>query len=120
MASIYKRKDSPFLWIRYKDAAGKWKSTNTGYRRDNPGDWKQAKMVAKRKSLEEMESKPLTAASHRWEDWVVPWITARWGIRISGCRKGYEGSLLSKTDSKKLLEKDLHRRPQRPQRFDSG
>ncbi len=29
-------------------------------------------------------------------------------------------SLLSKTDSKKLLEKDLHRRPQRPQRFDSG
>jgi hypothetical protein len=41
MASTYLRKESPFIWIRYKDAAGAWKSMNTGYRRDNPGDRKQ-------------------------------------------------------------------------------
>jgi hypothetical protein len=50
MASTYKRTDSPYIWIRYKDAAGKWQSKNTGYRHDNIGDRKQAEQVAKRKS----------------------------------------------------------------------
>lgn len=89
MASIYRRKDSPFLWISYKDATGKWKSANTGYRQDNIGDRKQAEMVAKRKSLEEMENKPLNVATHRWEDWVVPWITATWGNRTNRTPKKY-------------------------------
>jgi hypothetical protein len=89
MASIYKRQDSPFLWISYKDAAGKWKSANTGYRNDNPGDRKQAAIVAKRKSLEEMANKPARIASHRWEDWVVPWIEARWGNRTNRTPKMY-------------------------------
>jgi hypothetical protein len=88
-ASIYHRKDSPFLWIRYKDSVGAWKSANTGYRRDNPGDRKQAQQVAKRLSLEEMATKSLKVASNRWEDWVIPWITARWGNRTNRTPKMY-------------------------------
>jgi integrase len=83
MASTYRRTDSPYVWIRYKDAAGKWKSSNTGYRQDNLGDRKQAERLAKTKSLEEMATKPLRISSHRWEDWVVPWITERWGNRTN-------------------------------------
>jgi integrase len=89
MASTYSRTDSPFIWIRYKDAGGAWKSTNTGYRRDNPGDRKQAELLAKRKSLEEMACKPARIASHRWEDWSVPWIKARWGDRSNSTPKKY-------------------------------
>jgi hypothetical protein len=89
MASIYHRKDSPFLWIKFKDKAGNWKGANTGYRRDNPGDRKQAAQVAKRMSLEEMANKPVRIASHRWEDWVIPWITARWGNRTNRTPKMY-------------------------------
>jgi len=89
MASLYNRSDSPFIWIRYKDAAGKWASKNTGYRQDNIGDRKQAEIVAKRKSLEEMASKPVRVASHNWEDWAMPWIIARWGNRTNRTPKMY-------------------------------
>jgi hypothetical protein len=89
MASTYQRTDSPYIWIRYKDAAGKWKSSNTGYRQDNIGDRKQAEQLAKRKSLEEMSTKTVRIASHKWEDWVVPWIEERWGNRINRTPKLY-------------------------------
>jgi integrase len=89
MASTYRRADSPFIWIRYKSDSGVWKSANTGYRQDNLGDQKQAELLAKRKSLEEMANKPVQGASHRWQDWGVPWIEARWGNRSNRTPKMY-------------------------------
>jgi integrase len=89
VASTYLRPDSPFIWISYKDASGKWKNANTGYRQDNIGDRKQAALIAKKKSLEEMENKPGRVASHKWEDWVLPWINSRWGNRTSRTPKMY-------------------------------
>jgi integrase len=83
MASTYLRADSPYIWIRYREAAGKWKSKNTGYRKDNLGERKQAERLAKAKSLEEMSSKTVRVFSHKWEDWVVPWIDERWGNRTN-------------------------------------
>ncbi|MEA3205203.1 MAG: hypothetical protein QOG92_833, partial [Verrucomicrobiota bacterium] len=88
MASTFNRPDSPFIWIRHKDATGKWKSTNSGYRQDNLGDRKQAEILAKKKSLEEMANKPVRAGN-RWEDWAVPWIEARWGNRTNRTPKMY-------------------------------
>lgn len=35
MAAIYKRKDSPWYWLRYKTPAGKWAAKATRYRTDN-------------------------------------------------------------------------------------
>jgi integrase len=89
MASAYERTDSPYIWIRYKDAAGKWQSKNTGYRQDNIGDRKQAKQLVKKKSLEEMGNKTVRVSSHRWEDWVIPWIDERWGNRTNRTPKLY-------------------------------
>jgi len=59
MASLYLRQDSTFIWIRFKGANGAWKNASTGYRQDNIGDRKQAKQLAKEKSLQEMASKPV-------------------------------------------------------------
>lgn len=36
MACLYARNNSPFWYIRFKDAQGKWKSKPITYRRDNP------------------------------------------------------------------------------------
>jgi integrase len=52
---------------------------NTGFRRDNPGDRKQALNLARKKSLEEMATKASKASGSEWQDWVVPWINSRWG-----------------------------------------
>jgi hypothetical protein len=79
MASTYSRKDSPFIWIRYRTPEGKWQGKNTGFRRDNPGDRKQAKNLAQKKSLEEMISKTARTGGSAWSEWVASWINSRWG-----------------------------------------
>jgi hypothetical protein len=88
MASIYLRKDSPFIWIQYKDAQGKWKCVNSGYRQDNIGDRKQARLLAKEKSLLELANKPVNTG-RCWEDWALPWINAKWGNRTNRTPKMY-------------------------------
>jgi hypothetical protein len=87
MASIYKRKDSPFFWIRFKDSAGAWKSANTGYRKDNLGDRSQVKKLVRMKSLEEMANKPARNASQGWEEWVGKWMRATWGDTSSTAKR---------------------------------
>jgi hypothetical protein len=88
MASLYLRKDSSFIWVQYKGENGAWKSASTGYRHDNIGDRKQAKKLAKEKSLLEMANKPVNTG-RSWEDWVIPWITAKWGNRTNRTPKMY-------------------------------
>jgi hypothetical protein len=58
MASIYQRPDSPYLWMSYKGATGKWEHAKTRYLKDNLEERKQAKEAAFRKSIEEKLSKP--------------------------------------------------------------
>jgi hypothetical protein len=64
VASTYKRADSPYIWIQHKDASDAWRNSNSGYRRDNPGDRVQAEKLAKRKSLEEMANKTARVTVH--------------------------------------------------------
>lgn len=79
MASTYLRKDSPYIWIRYKDANGKWQGKNTGFRQKNVGDRHQAQRLCMEKSLEEMSRKPATEAGG-W-DWVISWLNARFNAQ---------------------------------------
>jgi integrase len=82
MASTYKRADSPYIWIKYKDAAGKWKNANTGYRQDSIGDRTQAEKLARRKSFEEAKNKTVRVSEYKWEDWVPSWLESRWGSKV--------------------------------------
>ena len=69
MASLYTRSRSPFFWIRFKDEAGKWQGKATGYRRDNLGDARQAKLLARRMTEEERQRRP-HGHGEAFEHWV--------------------------------------------------
>jgi site-specific recombinase XerD len=79
MASTYERKDSPFIWIRFRDANGKWKSFSSGYRKSNSSDRLSAKRMAQKQSLKEATSKAFTKSGSAWSDWVLAWMNSRWG-----------------------------------------
>lgn len=77
MASTYERPDSPFIWFRYKDATGKWKAKNSGYRKDNPHDIRQAEIVARQKSVDEATTKILTPGRSEFRAWAAQWLEQR-------------------------------------------
>jgi hypothetical protein len=78
MASLYARGD--VLWIRFKDASGKWRSVSTSYRRNNPGERRQAERFRDEQTLKECIAQPASAVSSGggWS-WVDHWIDMRWG-----------------------------------------
>lgn len=78
MASIYTRDDSPFFWIRFKDLNGSWKGKATGYRLDNPGDRRQAQLLADKMSVEERE-RAAAGGNDRWDSWVDGWLVDKYG-----------------------------------------
>jgi integrase len=90
MASTYHRKDSRFIWIRYRDSSGRWQSKSTGYLVGNPGDRKQAELLAKKQTLIELTKRPIASVSHEFETWVAKWIAAKWGSDTTrGATKRY-------------------------------
>lgn len=56
VAAIYKRKDSPWYWIRFKTKAGKWSAKATRYRTDNTLHRAKARKEAASLAVEETES----------------------------------------------------------------
>lgn len=75
MASVYRKGESDIIWVRYKDAEGKWKGKATGYRWSNAGDVRQAGLVVRRLSEEEAAARAAGSQSDRvLDDWVLPWI----------------------------------------------
>jgi hypothetical protein len=79
MASIFRRKDSPFIWIRYKDEGGKWKSKTTGYRANIGRNVREAKLLAREHTIEESARMPARASHADFREWVLQWIGQRWG-----------------------------------------
>jgi hypothetical protein len=79
MASIYLRPDSPYIWMRHKDSSGKWKSTNTGYRKDNVGDKRQAELLARERTVEEHATQRVNPGRASFDEWCPSWIEQRWG-----------------------------------------
>src|SRR6266481_301165 len=57
MASTYTRKDSPFIWMRFRDGFGKWRGTSAQYFRDNADDREKAEQLAKAQSRNEKAKK---------------------------------------------------------------
>ncbi len=79
MASIYLRPDSPYIWIRYKKPNGKWANGNTGYKNGNPGERRQAQLLAREKTLEELSARIPADGRTEFDEWVIPWIDQKWG-----------------------------------------
>ena len=74
MASIYRKKRSPFWFIQYKDDTGTRRNKSTPYRTDSAGDTVKARAL--RASLETKEltrsGGPLDEGG--WEKWVLPFL----------------------------------------------
>lgn len=90
MASLYKRKQSPYYWISYKDSEGKWRNKNTEYRIDNPGDRRNAHLAAEEQTLIEKRSRvEQKQTGSEWEGWVLQWVEFKWGHKTTNTPKQY-------------------------------
>ena len=74
MASIYRKKKSPFWFIQFKDENGTRHNKSTPYRTDNPGDTVKARALRA-----SMETKELTRSGGAldeggWENWVEKFL----------------------------------------------
>jgi hypothetical protein len=63
--------------MRFLDDAGEWQGKPTSYKKDNIGDQRQAKLLARRKS--ELEAARRTVCGMQLADWVLPWLIAKYG-----------------------------------------
>jgi hypothetical protein len=79
MASLFNRPDSPFVWIRYKAANGKWKAANTGFRKNTPGDRTQARLLVREQSAREARQKLVDPGKASFEEWLPSWVEQKWG-----------------------------------------
>lgn len=79
MASVYKRKDSSMLWVRFKKN-GKWVAERTPWKVGDRAGEKKARQLAAKKSLEEM-AQGTRNSSGNFEDWVEAWMLEQHGTK---------------------------------------
>lgn len=91
MASLYPRKNSPFWWIRFKDAQGKWQSKPTEYRRDDPQQTKVARARCAANTAEELGARRVTP-NEKWGSWVGDFFGTH--CKNQQTLRGYEQSWL--------------------------
>jgi hypothetical protein len=91
MACLYKRKNSPFWYIRFKDAQGKWKSKPTPYRRDNAQETKEARARCAVNTAQEVGARGITK-SEKWESWISDFLATHCKNPVT--HQGYEQSWL--------------------------
>ena len=80
MASIFKRKGSPFWYVKYRDAdSGLWKDRSTGIRVDLPDSKRKAKQQAFHLSCAESADRDVRSPE-RWDSWVWQYFDVRYGV----------------------------------------
>jgi Phage integrase family len=104
MASTYLRPDSSYIWIRFKDSSGRWRSANTGYRKNSGAESRQANILAKEKSLQEITSRGIAPGKAAFADWCSVWVAQRWSHK-SGTLRRYR--IILKKWLRYLAEVDL-------------
>lgn len=72
MACIYKRKGSPFWWLKWK-SGGKWRRDSTGLRFASEAETRAAVVLKREKDLEEAKEERKKALEYDWS-WVEGWL----------------------------------------------
>lgn len=76
MASLYRDSESPFWYLKFKDAAGKWRCKSLRpLRHGIPADTRKAKAKADEHSLEEHTRSPQRES---WASWVPSYLKGRY------------------------------------------
>ena len=78
MASLYKRPNSSFWWIKWKDGGGKIRRESTGYRIDSPLENRKAESLRADRTLEEAQRRKRGSNKGLFDTWVVAYIKGRY------------------------------------------
>ncbi len=72
--SVYRRKDSPFWWVKYWCPVKLgWAAKSSGHRFDDPLGYKRAVAMARELSADAVSARTV-APSARWDSWVKAWL----------------------------------------------
>jgi integrase len=82
MASLYERKNSPFLWIKYRDEAGVKKAHTTGFRSDVPAQKRKAQVLLNQKRLIELKTEK-GHSGDEWKVWVINFLETIYATKPS-------------------------------------
>lgn len=93
MASLYKRKKSPYFWLKFKDSAGRIKQVSTKCRYGIAPEVGRARRMAAEKSLAELSYGPTGGnAQENWECWVDSFLNTTYGASGTGTLERYRNS----------------------------
>lgn len=83
MASLNKRPESPYWYIKYRDPSGKQKHHTTGFRHDIPAQTKKARIMLNEKKLVELRFEKGTN-NEVWSAWVPEFLKQKYSQPSSG------------------------------------
>ena len=77
MASIFTRRNSPFWWIKWRDATGRIRRETTSLRLDSKLETRKAREISMLRSIEEIRSGgPAPGKERLIKTWVPEWLAA--------------------------------------------
>jgi integrase len=74
MASLYRKKNSPFWWIQFIDGSGERRNKSTGLRNDKPGETVKARALRAELEAKELNRNAGEVAGGSWETWVPQYL----------------------------------------------
>src|SRR5579871_5570776 len=74
MASIYKKRNSPFWFVQYIDAEGIRRNKSTGLRWDDPGETVKARALRAQLEAKELNRNAGEISGGDWETWVPQYL----------------------------------------------
>ena len=74
MASLYRKKGSPFWSLQYVDGRGKRRNKATPYRTDNPGDTIKARALRAKSEMQELTRSGSPLDEGGWDNWVEKFL----------------------------------------------
>jgi integrase len=80
MASLFKRRDSPYYWVRTQRPDGSWGGKSTGIRIDSTNAFRKAKQFAAQQTMQEAPSRTITGGQ-RFDAWVPAFLRTRYKNR---------------------------------------
>jgi len=90
MASLYKKRHSPFWWIQFIDADGKRRNKSTGWRRDDPAQTVKARALRAQLEATELNRSAKDIGGGGWDAWVPQYLKRH--CENPGTMQRYTGS----------------------------
>ena len=74
MASLYRKKDSPYWWIQFTNAEGQRRNKSTGLRTDDPTETVKARALRAQLEAKELERGAGEVRGGSWDQWVPQYL----------------------------------------------